>query len=65
MTTPTLARLAQEFVYRAGGFREAARQTGISPSYLSRLASGERVSASDKVLDALGIERVVTYRRKP
>lgn len=45
-----------------GSLRAAAKALGIDPGYLSRLASGEKVNPSDKVLSALGLERVTIYR---
>jgi transcriptional regulator with XRE-family HTH domain len=42
---------------------EVAAQLGISASYLCDLLKGRREPAK-KVCDALGLERVVSYRRK-
>lgn len=43
--------------------RELADELGISPGFLGDIVRGRR-PASDPVVDALGLERVVTYRRK-
>lgn len=40
-----------------------ARSRGISPSYVSEVLAGRR-DPGKLILDALGLERVVTYRRK-
>jgi DNA-binding transcriptional regulator YdaS (Cro superfamily) len=41
-----------------------ARSHGISPAYVSDVINGRR-EPGPAILDALGIERVVTYRPKP
>lgn len=41
-----------------------AAELGISRGYLSELLLGRR-QPGDKILDALGLEMTVTYRRKP
>lgn len=43
--------------------RSFASANGISQPYFSQILSGKR-PMPDKLLDALGVERVVTYRRK-
>lgn len=47
----------------AGGLRRWSRMNEISPSYVSRVCRQEK-DLGDKILDALGLERIVTYRRK-
>lgn len=42
---------------------EVARKIGISPQYLHDVLN-ERRGPGDKILDYLGLERVVTFRRK-
>lgn len=42
---------------------EYARKNGLSPSYINEIIKGTR-EPGDKVLKVLGLERVVTYRRK-
>lgn len=39
-----------------------AKERGMSPAYVSDILRGSREPAG-KVLDALGVERVVTYRK--
>lgn len=41
-----------------------AKSKGLVPSYVSDVLNGRR-DPSPAILDALGLERVVTYRRKP
>jgi DNA-binding transcriptional regulator YdaS (Cro superfamily) len=41
-----------------------ARKHGVSPAYVSDVINGRR-EPGPAILDALGIERVVTYRPKP
>jgi transcriptional regulator with XRE-family HTH domain len=43
--------------------RAVARELDVSAGYLSHLMKGER-EPGPKILDALGIEKVVTYRKK-
>lgn len=42
---------------------EVARKIGISPQYLHDVLN-ERRGPGDKILEYLGIERVITYRRR-
>lgn len=42
--------------------RAVARDFDIDPGYLSHLMKGER-EPGPKILEALGLEKVVTYRR--
>lgn len=53
----------EQLVTKWGSLRAAGVATGISYSYLSRLASGEKVNPSKPVLEKLGLERVITYQR--
>lgn len=41
-----------------------AKANGISPAYVSDVIAGRR-EPGQKILDALGLERVTTYRPKP
>lgn len=43
--------------------KELAAELGISPGFLGDIVQGRR-PPSDRVIGALGLERVVTYRRK-
>lgn len=45
------------------GLSQAARDMGVSVSYLCNIMKG-RADPGPIVLEALGLERVVTYRRK-
>jgi lambda repressor-like predicted transcriptional regulator len=40
-----------------------SRELGVSPAYLSDVLNGNR-EPGPKIIDALGLERVVTYRKK-
>ena len=44
-------------------YRALADELGFPASYLHEVVHGQR-PASDNLLDALGYERIVTYRRK-
>lgn len=57
-----LARL-KTAVKAAGSVADFARQVGVSQPYVSQAMSG-RTTIGPRLLDAIGIERVVTYRRK-
>jgi transcriptional regulator with XRE-family HTH domain len=46
-----------------GTQRELAGVLGISPQYLNDILSGHR-EPGPKLLEGLGLERIVTYRRK-
>jgi len=52
-----LCRKASE----VGGQKILARKLGVSETYLSDVINGRRDPA-DRLLSALGMERVVTYR---
>lgn len=47
----------------AGDQQTLARQLGVSPAYISDVLN-ERKEPGPKILDPLGYERVVTYRRR-
>lgn len=57
------ARIAQ-LVHKHGGLRVAALALQIDSGYLSRLARGQKTDPSPRVLKKLGLQRIVTYRRK-
>ena len=48
---------------RAGSWRKLANEIGTDHAYLYRVSKGEK-QPGDTLLEALGLERVVTYRRK-
>lgn len=50
-------------VNRDGGQSEFARSIGTSPGYVNDVLSGRR-DPGDKILNALGLERVTVYQRK-
>ncbi len=47
----------------AGGLRAWSREVGISPAHISRISRLDG-DVGDVILDALGLDRIVTYRRK-
>lgn len=47
----------------AGGQKQFAKQHGFTPGYVNDVLWGKRALA-DRILAALGIERVVEYREK-
>lgn len=50
--------------HKAGSNRtEYARKNGLSPSYVGEVITGRR-EPGEKILAALGLERVVSYRKK-
>lgn len=57
----------QQAVERAkkqhGGLRKAAVALGVDPGYLCRLAKGQKSNPAPALLEKLGIERSVTYRK--
>lgn len=55
----TLERMAKQ----DGSQKALAGALGVSESYLSDVILGRR-EPGDKLLDAMGLERVVTYRNK-
>jgi transcriptional regulator with XRE-family HTH domain len=46
-----------------GNQAQMARKIGISPQYLNDVLSGKR-GAGDKILAYLGLEKIVTYRKR-
>lgn len=46
-----------------GNQAEMARKMGISPQYLNDVLNEKR-GVGDKILEYLGLEKVVTYRRR-
>lgn len=57
----TIADRAQALILHHGGLRAAATALDLSPSYLSRLASGVKSNPEEGTLKALGLRRVVSY----
>lgn len=46
---------------RHGGLRAAARAVKVDAAYMSRLARGEKIHPSPRVLKRLGVRQVVSY----
>lgn len=53
----------RDVVTRTGSQKDYAQQHGLSEQYLSDVLRGRR-EPGQKILDALGVERVVGYREK-
>lgn len=53
----------QAAIDKVGSQKAFALASGVSPQYVNDVLQGHRL-AGDKLLDALGLERVVTIRRK-
>lgn len=62
--TVTLKQRAEELVEQHGGVRRAARAIGLDAAYFIRLRDGGKKEPSAWVLRKMGLERVVSYRRK-
>ena len=65
MTEEQVYQYLLEAIERAGGQRPFARQLKVTPSYINDVVNKRRLM-SDRILAAIGIERVVTieYREK-
>lgn len=62
MTADDVRERLTKVTNSAGGKSAWGRQHGISPAYISDVIGGRR-DPGEKILQALGLERVVTYRR--
>lgn len=58
-----LQDVVRELIARHGGVRPAARVLKVSAAYVSRLARGEKIWPSDRLLQKLGVARIVAYVR--
>lgn len=58
----SLAACIGHLVKKHGSLRKAADAAGVDVGYLSRLRSGAKDQPSDRMLKALGIERVTAYK---
>ncbi len=58
-----ILRVIREEVDRAGSQKDLAARIGVSPTYISDVLN-ERKEPGEGILEPLGLERVVTYRRK-
>lgn len=64
MNTNTVRRLLAEQVQKEGSLRAwSAKYGAAEASFLWRVINGQR-EPSEPILDALGLERVVSYRKK-
>jgi hypothetical protein len=64
MTEEQVAELLAASVADMGSFAEWGRQWGVCPAYAMRVCKGE-MHPGQKILDALGLQRVVTYEKAP
>lgn len=55
--------ILRQHIETAGSQKAAARLLGVSETYISDVIRG-RKEPGPSILDPLGLERVVTYRRK-
>lgn len=62
MTIDQVKEFLRKECAKAGGQAAWAKAHGISPSYVSDAMQSRR-EPGDKILDALGLVRVVTYRK--
>lgn len=58
-----ILRVIRDEVNRAGSQKDLAAKLGVSPTYISDVLN-ERKEPGEAILEPLGLERVVTYRRK-
>ncbi len=58
-----LIRALHREAKKAGSQKALANRMGVDPTYLSRVMR-EQKEAGPAILDPLGLERVVVYRRK-
>jgi DNA-binding transcriptional regulator YdaS (Cro superfamily) len=61
MNKEALIRKIRNRINRCGSQVSAAKSMDISPQYLNDILTGKRMPAG-KILRALGVERVTTYR---
>lgn len=63
LTAPDVRALLRGVIERAGSQKATAMEAGVSYAFLNDVLHGRR-EPSGPLLDALGLERVVTYRAK-
>lgn len=63
MNKNTVINLLARECGRADGIRPWAGRHGIDHAFVWRVLNGKK-DPSDRVLDALGLERIVTYRKR-
>ena len=57
-----VVRLLRSEVKRAGGQKEWARKSGVAPSMISMVLTGDR-PPNEKIISALKLRRVVIFER--
>jgi hypothetical protein len=63
MTPKEFRKYLDQQIKQAGGLRELARQTGLDPASISRVANGDEIP-SDYFLDKFGFKRRITIVKK-
>ena len=63
MTKEQIVRMLGRACQEAGGQARWAKLNDVSQAYISDVLAGKR-DPGDKILAGLGIERIVTYRKK-
>lgn len=63
MTEDEVIEQLRAAIADAGSQRAFAEKHGFTPGYVSDVLKGQR-GLSDRILAAIGVERVVTYRMK-
>lgn len=61
MKYDTLQAAVEARIKAAKGLRSLARHLRISPSYISKMATGKRVDPTDETLAKLGLVRKTVY----
>jgi transcriptional regulator with XRE-family HTH domain len=64
MNANQVRKLLRDACKAAGGESMLARKIGVTQQLISAVLTGRR-EPRGKILDALGLEVVVSYRRKP
>ena len=62
LTQDDLFDLLTAYIADYGSIRAAARKIGVSPAYLSKVNAREQPIFDGKILAAIGVEKVVSYR---
>lgn len=64
MTPDSVRALIRRACREAGSQKAWAKQHSINEAFLSQVLRGER-EPSPSILDVFGLERIVSYRKKP
>jgi hypothetical protein len=64
MNSNAVRKLLRDACKAHGGESGFARHAGVTPQLINAVLRGAR-EPRGKVLDALGLEAVITYRKKP